>query len=239
MKLDILVLASHPDDAELGCGGTIARHIALGHKVGIVDLTRGELGTRGTPDTRQKEAEESARILGISVRENLALKDGFFQNDPESQLIVIRAIRKYQPRIILANAVYDRHIDHGKGASLAFDASFLSGLARIETRDKQGMAQKPWRPDAVYHYVQSQFITPDFVVDITDAWETKMKAIRAFGSQFFNPNSNEPETYISKPGFLRMVEARAIEYGHAIGVTYGEGFTVRRFIGVNSLFDLK
>ncbi|HEU5147435.1 MAG TPA: bacillithiol biosynthesis deacetylase BshB1 [Chryseosolibacter sp.] len=239
MKLDILVLASHPDDAELGCGGTIARHIALGHKVGIVDLTRGELGTRGTPETRQKEAEESARILGVSIRENLDLRDGFFQNDPESQLIVIRAIRKYQPKIILANAVYDRHIDHGKGASLAYDASFLSGLIRIETRDEQGTAQKPWRPDAVYHYVQSQFIIPDFVVDITDHWETKMKAIKAFGSQFFDPNSKEPETYISKPGFLRMIEARAVEYGHAIGATYGEGFTVRRFIGVNSLFDLK
>lgn len=239
MKLDILVLASHPDDAELGCGGTIARHITLGHKVGIVDLTRGELGTRGTPETRQREAEEAAQILKVSIRENLALRDGFFQNDPESQLTVIRAIRKYQPKIILANAVYDRHIDHSKGASLAYDASFLSGLIKIETRDDEGAAQKPWRPDAVYHYVQSQFITPDFVVDITDQWETKMSAIKAFGSQFFNPGSKEPETYISKPGFLRMVEARAVEYGHAIGVSYGEGFTVRRFIGVDSLFDLK
>lgn len=239
MKLDILVLASHPDDAELGCGGTIARHIARGDKVGIIDLTRGELGTRGTPETRQQEAAESARILGVSVRENLDLKDGFFQNDPETQLTVIRAIRKYQPRIVLANAVYDRHVDHGKGANLAYDASFLSGLTRIETRSKQGGLQEAWRPDAVYHYVQSQFIIPDFVVDISDHWETKMKAIKAFGSQFYNPGSKEPETYISKPGFLRMVEARAIEYGHAIGVTYGEGFTVRRFIGVDSLFDLK
>lgn len=239
MKLDILVLASHPDDAELGSGGTIAKHIALGHKVGIVDLTRGELGTRGTPETREHEAKESARILGVSVRENLGLKDGFFQNDTGSQLMVIRAIRKYQPRIILANAIYDRHVDHGKGASLAYDASFLSGLVKIETRDAQGSPQHPWRPEAVYHYVQSQFITPDFVVDVTDHWETKMKAIKAFGSQFFNPDSKEPETYISKPGFLRMIEARGIEYGHAIGATYGEGFTVRRFLGVNSLFDLK
>lgn len=239
MKLDILVLAAHPDDAELGCGGTIAKHIALGHKVGIVDLTRGELGTRGTPETREREAAESARILSVSVRENLNLKDGFFQNDPQSQLTVIREIRKYQPKIILANAVSDRHIDHGKGASLAHDATFLSGLVKIETRDEQGGQQKPWRPDALYHYVQSQFITPDFVVDITDHWETKMKAIKAFGSQFFNPASKEPETYISKPGFLRMIEARAVEYGHAIGATYGEGFTVRRFIGVDSLFNLK
>lgn len=239
MKLDILVLAAHPDDAELGCGGTIAKHISLGNKVGIVDLTRGELGTRGTPQTREKEAGDSAKILGVAVRENLELPDGFFQNDPESQRIVIRAIRKYQPRIILANAVYDRHIDHGKAASLAYDASFLSGLVKIETQDELGKDQSAWRPEAVYHYVQSQFITPDFVVDISGQWDIKMKAIKAFTSQFFNPDSSEPETYISKPGFLRMLEARAVEYGHAIGAAYGEGFTTRRFIGVDSLFNLK
>jgi bacillithiol biosynthesis deacetylase BshB1 len=239
MKLDILVFASHPDDGELGCGGTMAKHTSLGYKVGIVDLTRGELGTRGTPETRQQEADASAQILGVSVRENLHLADGFFQNTQESQLCVVRAIRKYQPRIILANAVYDRHIDHGKGASLAYDASFLSGLVKIETTDEQGNAQSPWRPEAVYHYVQSQFISPDFVVDISQQWETKMKAVKAFSSQFFNPNSNEPETYISKPGFLKMLEARAVEYGHAIGATYGEGFTVRRLVGVGDLFDLK
>lgn len=239
MKLDILVFASHPDDAELGCGGTIAKHTGMGHKVGIVDLTRGELGTRGTPETRQNEAAQSAKILGVSARENLQLRDGFFQNDQESQLILIQAIRKYQPRIILANAIYDRHIDHGKGASLAYDASFLSGLIKVETIDEGGNQQKPWRPDAVYHYVQSQFINPDFVVDISAQWETKMKAIRAFSSQFFNPGSKEPETYISKPGFLKMLEARAVEYGHAIGAVHGEGFTVRRLMGVESLFDLR
>ena len=239
MKLDILVLAAHPDDAELGCGGTIARHTRRGHKVGIIDFTRGELGTRGTPETRLREAAESAKILGVSMRENLDLKDGFFQNDAQSQLTVIRAIRKYQPRIILANAVYDRHIDHGKGANLAYDASFLSGLIKVETRDDNGNIQKPWRPDAVYHYVQSQFIKPDFVVDISSEWEIKMKAIKAFASQFFNPDSKEPETYISTPGFLKMLEARAVEYGHAIGVTYGEGFTAHRFIGVDNLFDLR
>lgn len=239
MKLDILVFASHPDDAELGCGGTIAKHTALGDKVGIIDLTRGELGTRGNPETREKEAAASAKILGVSVRENLSLRDGFFQNDPESQLTLLRAIRKYQPRIILANAVHDRHIDHGRGALLAYDASFLSGLIKIETVDDHGKKQEPWRPDAVYHYVQSQFISPDFVVDISKEWETKMKAIRSFSSQFFNPSSVEPETYISKPGFLKMLEARAVEYGHAIGVTYGEGFTARRFPGVDNLFDLK
>lgn len=239
MKLDILVFGSHPDDAELGCGGTIARHVGSGYKVGIIDLTRGELGTRGTPELRQQEADASARILGISTRENLGLADGFFQNAPESQMAIIRAIRKYQPRIILANAVYDRHIDHGKGASLVHDAAFLSGLVKIATADGDGHPQQAWRPEAVYHYVQSQFIVPDFVVDISDQWETKMNAIRAFGSQFFNPASDEPETYISKPGFLRMVEARAVEYGHAIGTTYGEGFTVRRFVGVSDLFDLQ
>jgi bacillithiol biosynthesis deacetylase BshB1 len=239
MKLDILVLAAHPDDAELGCGGTIALHTGTGHKVGIVDFTRGELGTRGTPDTREQEAKQSAAILGVSVRDNLQLKDGFFQNDPEHQLAVVKVIRRYQPRIILANAIYDRHIDHAKGASLAYDASFLSGLAKIESIDVDGSKQSPWRPDAVYHYVQSHFISPDFVVDISSQWETKMNAVKAFKSQFFNPESKEPETYISKPGFLKMLEARAVEYGHAIGATYGEGFTVRRFPGVRNLFDLK
>lgn len=239
MKLDILVLASHPDDAELGCGGTIARQVSLGNKVGIVDLTRGELGTRGTPETRQKEAEVSASILGVAIRENLGLADGFFQNTPETQLAVVRAIRKFQPRVVLANAVTDRHIDHGKGANLATDAAFLSGLMKIKTTDDHHNPQLAWRPEAVYHYVQSQFIAPDFVVDISAQWETKMKAIKAFSSQFFDPDSREPETYISKPGFLRMLEARAVEYGHAIGVDYGEGFTVRRFIGITNLFDLR
>lgn len=239
MKLDILVLASHPDDAELGCGGTIARQVSLGNKVGIVDLTRGELGTRGTPETRQKEAEVSASILGVAIRENLGLADGFFQNTPETQLAVVRAIRKFQPRVVLANAVTDRHIDHGKGANLATDAAFLSGLMKIQTTDDHHNPQLAWRPEVVYHYVQSQFIAPDFVVDISAQWETKMKAIKAFSSQFFDPDSREPETYISKPGFLKMLEARAVEYGHAIGVDYGEGFTVRRLIGITNLFDLR
>jgi len=239
MKLDILVLAAHPDDAELGCGGTIIKHTSRGDKVGIVDLTRGELGTRGTPETRASEAKESARLMGITVRENLGLSDGFFQNDPQSQRAVIRAIRKYQPRIVLANAINDRHVDHGKGAELAYDSCFLSGLAKIETVDDEGRKQSAWRPEAVYHYVQSQYINPDFVVDISAEWEGKMKAIKAFASQFFNPDSKEPETYISKPGFLKMLEARAVEYGHAIGVTYGEGFTVKRYIGVDDLFKLR
>jgi bacillithiol biosynthesis deacetylase BshB1 len=238
LKLDILVLAAHPDDAEISCGGTIAKHVSLGHKVGIVDLTRGELGTRGNPETRAEEAKEGARILGVSVRENLGLKDGFFQNDPANQMPVIRAIRKFKPEIILANAVYDRHIDHGKGASLGYDASFLAGLAKIETTDEEGKKQAPWRPGAVYHYIQSYLIEPDFIVDISDFQETKMKAIRAFKTQFFDPESTEPETYISSPSFLNMLEARATEFGHAIGVRFGEGFTVRRYPGIDSLFDI-
>jgi N-acetylglucosamine malate deacetylase 1 len=238
MKLDILVLAAHPDDTELGCGGTVAKHVALGHKVGIVDFTRGELGTRGTVETRDQEASDSADILGVSVRMNLGLKDGFFQNSREDQLAVIHAIRKYQPDIVLANAVYDRHPDHGKGADLAYHSCFLSGLIKIETKDENGQPQSAWRPSALYHYIQSEFIKPDFVIDITQYWDIKMKAVHAFKTQFHNPNSKEPETYISSPAFLRMLEARATELGHSIGVKYGEGFTVRKTIGVQNLKDI-
>jgi N-acetylglucosamine malate deacetylase 1 len=238
MKLDILVLAAHPDDAELGCGGTIAKHTSQGYKVGIVDFTQGELGTRGTIDSRADEAATAAKIQGVVVRENLKLKDGFFQNDPAHQLKVVQAIRKYRPDIILANAQYDRHVDHGKGAALGYDASFLAGLAKVETFDQEGKPQEAWRPRVVYHYIQSIFTAPDFIVDVSDHWDVKMNAIRAFKTQFFDPQSKEPETYISKPGFLKMVESRAIEFGHAIGVQYGEGYTVRRFPGVKSLYDL-
>lgn len=239
MKLDILVLSAHPDDAELGCGGTVAKHVSLGHKVGIVDLTRGELGTRGTPETRASEAAEAARILGVSVRENLQLKDGFFQNDVDHQMKVIQSIRKFRPEIVITNAVSDRHIDHGKGASLTYDSSFLSGLIKIETKDEDGKPQQAWRPKLVYHFIQSQLIVPDIIVDITGFWETKLNAIQAFKTQFFNPGSKEPETYISNPAFLKMVESRAIEFGHTIGVQHGEGFTVRRQPGVDHLFNLK
>jgi N-acetylglucosamine malate deacetylase 1 len=237
MKLDILVLAAHPDDAELGCGGTIAKHTAAGKKVGVIDFTKGELGTRGTPEIRAKEAAASAKVLGLSVRENLCMRDGFFRNDEESQLLLIQSIRRFRPEIVIANAVYDRHIDHGKGAELGHDACFLSGLAKIVTYDDQ-LKQEPWRPKALYHYIQSQNMEPDFIVDISGFWDRKMEAIRAFGSQFYDASSAEPETYISKPGFLKMLEARAIEFGHAIGTTYGEGFTVRRYPGVKDLFDL-
>jgi N-acetylglucosamine malate deacetylase 1 len=238
MKLDILVLAAHPDDAEISCAGTMARHIAMGHKVGIVDFTKGELGTRGTVEIRASEAEAAAKILGVSVRENLGLRDGFFENDATHQLAVIRVIRKYQPSIVLANAVYDRHIDHGRGASLAYDACFLSGLVRIDTKDENGKSQAPWRPGVVYHYIQSLYIEPDFIVDVSDYWDIKIEALKAFKSQFYDPQSAEAQTYISSPGFVKMIEARASDWGYAIGVKYGEGFTTRRYPGVNSLFDL-
>ncbi|MFZ1806422.1 MAG: bacillithiol biosynthesis deacetylase BshB1 [Cyclobacteriaceae bacterium] len=238
MKLDILVLAAHPDDAELGCGGTILKQIASGQKVGIVDFTRGELGTRGTVETREQEANASAKILGLSVRENLNFRDGFYVNDEAHQKEVIRVIRKYQPDIVLANAIYDRHPDHGKGGELAFQACFFAGLNKIETKD-DGKVQETWRPKVLYHYIQSQLITPDFVVDVADHWEKKMESVLAFKSQFHDPNSNEPETYISSQGFLKMLEARGIELGHAIGAKYGEGFTVRRTIGVDYLTDIR
>lgn len=238
MKLDILVLAAHPDDAELGCGGTILKHTALGMKVGILDLTRGELGTRGTPQTRDAEAVEASKIMGISVRENLHLADGFFQNDKESQLVIIRKIRQYQPDIILANAVNDRHPDHGKGAALAYDASFLAGLSKIETISSTGEAQQAWRPKHVYHYIQSAFIQPDFIVDVTDVWEQKMHAVKAYKTQFFDTSSQEPQTFISRPEFLNFLEARAIELGNIAGIKYAEGFTSHRYPVVNKLTDI-
>ena len=238
MKLDILVLTAHPDDAELGCGGTIAKHVSLGYKVGIVDLTQGELGTRGSVEIRAREAREAARILGVSVRENLALRDGFFQNSEQDQLKIVSAIRKYQPDIVLANAITDRHPDHGRGAALEYEACFLAGLVKIETVDEKGNPQAPWRPRSVYHCIQSDYIEPDFVCDVTDCWDVKMNAIRAFASQFYDPASDEPETFISNPDFLKMIEARGVDLGRSIGVKYGEGFTVRRHPGIKSLFDI-
>jgi bacillithiol biosynthesis deacetylase BshB1 len=218
MKLDILVMAAHPDDAELAVAGTIVDAIANGKKVGIVDFTRGELGTRGTPEIRLAESAAASQVLGIHARENLELADGFFQNDRESQLKLIEVIRKYQPDVVLANALEDRHPDHGKGAALAIDACFLSGLRKIET------GLPAWRPKHVYHYIQDRYLEPDFVIDISAHWEKKEAAIRAFKSQFFDPNSTEPASYISSPDFLDFIKARAQEMGHKIGVKYGEGF---------------
>ena len=237
-KLDILVIAAHPDDAELGCSGTIAAHIAKGFKVGIVDLTHGEMGTRGTPEIRLQEAADAAKILGLSARENLGFKDIYFKDDEAHQLELIKVIRKYQPEIVLANAITDRHPDHGKGASLASNACFMSGLRKIET-ELNGVAQQAWRPKFVYHYIQNNYIQPDFIVDISAHWDTKVASIMAFKSQFYDPASQEPASFISSPEFLPFIESRSRELGHRIMVKYGEGFTVERFIGVDNLFDLR
>jgi len=237
LKLDILIFAAHPDDAELGCGGTIAKHVSLGYQLGIVDLTEGELGTRGNAETRKNEAADASKILGISYRDNLKLPDGHFLNSKENRMAVIQKVRMLQPDIVLANALFDRHPDHGMGANLVYDGCFLSGLEKIVSMEG-GKKQKPWRPKAIYHYIQSQFMKPDFVIDVTEMWSKKMQSIRAYKSQFYDPKSAEPETYISSPDFLNMLEARGIELGHSIGVKYGEGFVARRRIGVNSLLDI-
>ncbi len=238
MKLDILVIAAHPDDAELGCSGTIAAHVAKGYKVGIVDLTQGEMGTRGTPEIRMEESAAAAKVLGLSARENLGFKDIFFKDDESHQLELIKVIRKYRPEIVLANAVSDRHPDHGKGASLATHACFMSGLRRIETQ-LDGVEQEAWRPKFVYHYIQNNYIEPDFIVDVSAHWDTKIASIMAFKSQFYDPNSKEPLSFISSPEFLPFIESRSRELGHRIMTKYGEGFTVERYIGVADLFDLK
>ena len=237
MKLDILVMAAHPDDAELAVSGTIAAAIAQGKKVGIVDFTRGELGTRGTAEIRLDESAEASQILGIHARVNLELADGFFQNNQESQLKLIEVIRAFQPEIVLANALEDRHPDHGKGAQLAIDACFLSGLRKIETTYK-GVKQTEWRPKQLFHYIQDRYLTPDFVIDISKHWATKEASIRAFRSQFFDPNSTEPASYISSPEFLNFIEARAREMGHKIGVQYGEGFQTQKTIAIQDLTSL-
>jgi bacillithiol biosynthesis deacetylase BshB1 len=237
MKLDILAFGAHPDDVELGCGGTIAKEIELGEKVGIIDLTRGELGTRGSVEIRNKESAAAAKILGTVVRENLDMRDGFFVNDEAHQLQIIKMLRKYQPKIVLCNAIDDRHIDHGKGSKLVSDACFLSGLMRIET-EVDGVKQEAWRPSLVYHYIQWKEIKPDFVVDISGFNDKKIEAILAYGSQFYNPNSNEPETPIATKNFLESLNYRSKDLGRLIGTDFGEGFTVERYLAVNSLGDL-
>lgn len=238
MKLDMLVLAVHPDDAELGCSGTILKHIAEGKKVGIVDFTRGELGTRGSAEIRDVEAAASAKILGLSVRENLGFRDGFFSNDETHQLEIIKVIRKYQPEIVLTNALHDRHPDHGRAGDLANDAIFYSGLRRIETQIA-GVTQQEWRPRLVLQYIQDRYIKPDIIVDISDFMDKKLESIRAFKTQFDSPDDAEPQTYISSPEFLQSVIGRARELGKNIGTHYGEGFTSRKLLGIDNLFDLR
>ena len=238
MKLDILAFGAHPDDVELGCSGTIAKEVSLGKKVGIIDLTRGELGTRGSVEIRNSESAKASEILGVVVRENLDMRDGFFVNDEAHQLKVIEMIRKYQPEIVLCNAVKDRHIDHGKGSKLVSDACFLSGLRQIKT-ELNGEAQEAWRPKVVYHYIQWQNIEPDFVVDISEFIGKKMESVLAYGSQFYDPNSKEPVSPITSKNFLDSVKYRAQDLGRLVGVEYAEGFTTERYLAVNSLGDLK
>ncbi|WP_130736248.1 bacillithiol biosynthesis deacetylase BshB1 [Flavobacterium sp. J27] len=237
MKLDILAFGAHPDDVELGCSGTIAKEISLGKKVGIIDLTRGELGTRGSAEIRDTEAQAAATILGVSIRENLGFRDGFFVNDEHHQLEIIKMIRKYQPEIVLCNAIDDRHIDHGKGSKLVSDACFLSGLVKIETQ-LEGINQKAWRPKVVYHYIQWKNIEPDFAVDITGYIDIKMESVLAYGTQFYDPNSKEPVTPITSKNFLDSIKYRAQDLGRLIGVEYAEGFTVERYLAVSSLGNL-
>ncbi|WP_264510069.1 bacillithiol biosynthesis deacetylase BshB1 [Flavobacterium sp. N1719] len=237
MKLDILAFGAHPDDVELGCSGTLAKEVSLGKKVGIVDLTRGELGTRGSVEIRNSESGKASEILGIHVRENLDMRDGFFVNDEAHQLKIIQMIRKYQPDVVICNAIDDRHIDHGKSSKLVSDACFLSGLRKIET-EWEGSSQQAWRPKAVYHYIQWKNIEPDFVVDISGFMDVKMESILAYGSQFYNPNSEEPITPIATKNFLDSVKYRAQDLGRIVGVEFAEGYTVERYLAVNSLGDL-
>lgn len=237
-KLDILVIVAHPDDAELGCGGTIVSQVKNGKKVGVVDLTQGEMGTRGSVAERFQESADAASILGLAARENLRFRDAFFQNDEAHQLEVVRMIRRYQPEIVITNAIEDRHPDHAKGAALVKVACFLAGLARITTTDN-GQEQTAWRPKNLYHIVQSNYIDPDFVVDISDTFDQKMKAVLAYKTQFHSPTEQSgSQTFISSPEFLDFLAGRAREYGQAIRVMYGEGFTTDKKIGIKDVFNL-
>ena len=238
MKLDILAIGVHPDDVELGCSGTLMKHIALGKKVGILDLTKGELGSRGSGELRLVEAANAAKILGVSIRENLGYADGFFTNDKAHQMGIIEIIRKYQPEVVLANAPLDRHPDHGRASQLVSEASFYSGLVRIETT-LNGEKQDLWRPKVVYHYIQDRFLKPDFVVDVTDFVDDKMEAIMAFSSQFYNPKSELPETPISSKKFLDFVKARMANFGRDINADFAEGYTTDRVVGVEDITLLK
>ena len=238
MTLDILAIGAHPDDVELGAAATIAKEIANGKKVGILDLTRGELGTRGNAEIRAIESANSSKVLGISVRENIGLNDSFFEINKENQLKIIKIIRKYKPKIVLINAPKDRHPDHGKAHSLSSSACFLSGLIKIETKI-DGLKQEPWRPQHVYSYIQWKYLEPDFVVDISDFMDEKIEAILQYKSQFHDPNSDEPETPISKAGFIESIRNIASEFGKITGVKYAEGYIAERYPLIDSLFDIK
>ena len=237
-KLDFLAFGAHPDDVELGCGATIAKLVSQGKKVGIIDLTRGELGTRGSAEIRTKETKEASKILGITIRENMDFKDGFFRNDEEHQLKIIQVIRKYQPDFVFCNAPDDRHIDHPKGSQLIVEASFLSGLTKINTDDSLGNAQMQWRPKNIYHYIQWKNLDPDFIFDVSGFHNTKMNAVKCYSSQFYDPKSKEPETPISTKNFMNFVQSRANDFGRLIGVEHGEGFISNRKLGFSSFDEL-
>lgn len=236
-KLDVLAFAAHPDDVEIAAGGTVAGMVRAGRKVGIIDLTRGELGSRGSAELRDQEAKKAAEVLGLSIRRNLALADGFFEHNRQTLLAVAQCVRLYRPEIVLANSITDRHPDHGRAGKLVAEACFLSGLKKIETQ-YGGVDQKHWRPKAIYHYIQDYFIEPDVVVNVTQSFDIKMAAIQAYASQFFDPESNEPNTPISGPEFYDFLKARAMQFGRPIGALYGEGFNVTRYIGVDDLMSL-
>jgi len=233
MKLDILVFGAHPDDVELGCGGTVIKEVKAGKSVGIIDLTRGELGTRGTAETRTAETKLATEIMGVAIRENMNFKDGFFKDDEDHKLALIEKIRKYQPEIVITNAVSDRHPDHGRGSQITVDACFLAGLEKIET------GQQVWRPKAIYHYIQFNNLTPDIVVDISLEMEGKLQAVKAYSTQFFNPKSEESETIISSQGFLDSVSYRAQDLGRQVNCEYAEGFLAHQMPKVDSLLDIK
>lgn len=239
MKIDILMIAAHPDDAEVGCAGTLMKHAAYGRRIGVIDLTRGELGTRGSAELRDREAQAAAQVLGLDVRENLGMRDGFFANDEAHQRQVIQVLRRFQPDIVLTNPTLDRHPDHGRAANLVHDAAFLAGLSKIQT-EWQGQPQPAWRPRLLLQAIHNTYVKPDIIVDITPYWERKLSAVTAFRSQFYHPEySEEVSTYISTPDFLRILEARAREFGTYINVPFAEGFTCRRLVGIDDLFQLK
>ena len=236
MKLDILAFSAHPDDVEISCGGTIIKQIQLGNTVGIIDLTQGELGTRGTAETRLTESVEASSILGLSARENLKMKDGFFEISEENKLKIVYAIRKYQPDIVLANSIYDRHPDHGRGSKLVSDACFLAGLPKVKTFDGEE-PQPAWRPKTIYHYIQDYYIKPDFIVDISDVLEDKINCIKAYKTQFWSPESSEPKTPISGIDFFDFIKARSREFGRLINAEFGEGFTIEKPLKIKDLKD--
>lgn len=242
MKLDILAIGVHPDDVELGCSGTLINEIKSGKKTGIVDLTQGELGTRGTIHTRYEEAAEAARIIGVDIRENLKMRDGFFENDEENKMKLISTIRKYRPDIVIGNTLHDRHPDHGRAGKMIADCCFLSGLSKVRTVDEEGNQQEKWRPAYVLHYIQDWYHEPDILVDISDVFEQRMKSIEAYSTQFHSASVNgkdeEPQTYISTPDFIESIIARARMFGKRIGVKFAEGFTCEKKIGIRSLDSL-